>query len=523
MKRTKWKHPEWREAFQPLWRRILLRHMLRYLSLGVIAALGSVLLIFFLSFLTPVENLWKLCLLTGFLITAATAGIGWRKRPSQYQAARIIDRMGLQEKAVTAYELEARDDPMAVLQRQDAVRSLSCFDKRRISLRMPAKHRALNITLSMALIIINLIPNPMDEILKRERELKAEIKEQLEELKESEEKLTAEEALTEEQRLELSGLLAELSEGLKNTENYKEALKEISAAEEKLSALADRIRDENIGRLAEHLALADETKGLAEALSGRDLAGIERELESLKSQLEQSDKKDELAKQLKEAMKKAAEIIKDEEIKGKLMAAADSLSKDQPSAAVDQLGDIMNQAVNAGNAMGDARFTLQQMRSRIARAAGEAQYAQNTGSSGQTSQGGERGQGTGQGESRGQGSGIGEGSSNESSGGSNSDAGGSPNGEGRPGQEAAEKIYEKIYDPTRLGDGGEITNVPGQHTGSGEIITEKGERGLGDFSGYIPYREVYQEYKSEAMKSMDRRSLPPSIQTMVREYFEELD
>jgi hypothetical protein len=84
-------------------------------------------------------------------------------------------------------------------------------------------------------------------------------------------------------------------------------------------------------------------------------------------------------------------------------------------------------------------------------------------------------------------------------------------------------VYEQIYAPERLGDGGEVTHVPGQQTGTGDVTIEEGDRGAGDFSGFIPYKDVYREYRNEAVKSMDRRALPLNVQAMVREYFDALE
>ena len=90
------------------------------------------------------------------------------------------------------------------------------------------------------------------------------------------------------------------------------------------------------------------------------------------------------------------------------------------------------------------------------------------------------------------------------------------------GDENALTVYERIYAPERLGNGGEITHVPGQLTGEGDITRQDDGRDIGNLSGFIPYKDVYQEYRDEAMNSMDRRILPPNIQEMVRLYFDAL-
>ena len=67
------------------------------------------------------------------------------------------------------------------------------------------------------------------------------------------------ESLAHEQRQQLALLMKELAERLEQTGEYKEALKEISKAEEELTALADKVREESIGQLAERLGTLEET------------------------------------------------------------------------------------------------------------------------------------------------------------------------------------------------------------------------------------------------------------------------
>ena len=562
-KKVNWKHSDLKDAFTPIKRRIDMAHMLKYLTLGVLSAMGVILLVIGLSFLIPIENLWQYSLVAGLFTVTLVLVIGWIKRPTVYEAARMTDKFGLNEKVLTACELDDRDDHMAGMQRADAIVTLSKFVKKRISLRIPKSYGIVFLALSLVLVLTNLIPNPLDHVIQGKKELRAEIEEQLYELKEIEEELAAEEALTEEQRQELAKLVDELSEQLKNTGGYKEALKEISKAEDSLAALTDKIREESIGKLAEQLGSLEETQALAQALSDRSPAELENALEQLKEQLEQAEHKDELAESLQEALERAIESMTDGEIKNSLASASNSLSSGQTGAAAEQLGDAMKQAINASNSMGDAKYALQQMRSSIARAAGEFQYAQGSGnSSGQNSNNGSQGnenqsdgnssngnsgensgngqgsgegqgkgngegqgqgngQGQGQGTGNGTGSGVGSGTTNQSTGQGGSGTTGQ-NGNNQQGDPNAHTVYEQIYAPERLGDGGDITNVPGQNSGQGDIISEEDGRGAGSLAGYIPYQEVYQEYRNEAMNSMDRRVLPPSIQNMVREYFDSL-
>ncbi|HHY83742.1 MAG TPA: hypothetical protein GX505_13845 [Clostridiales bacterium] len=578
-KNKEWKHIELKQAFTPVLRRIRMQHMLKYMSVGLQFAMSAALLLSGLSFLMPVEDLWLVCLVSGLIIIALSLAAGWIMRPSLYKCARIADKMGLQEKIVTACELDERDDTIARLQREDAIKSLNAFDKRCIKLNIRKSYGYALILLAIAVVLVNLIPNPMDRIVQEKKAIRAEIKEQLEELKETEKKLAEQDALSYEQQQELAKLVEELADKLKSTDDYKQAIKEISKAEEELSALANKIREESLGGLAEQLNSLEETQVLAKALSDRDPAALENELKQLKEQLEQAANKEELAEKLREALEKSAESMADSEIKNNLTAAANKLSSSQTGDAVSQLGEAMKQAVNASNAMGEARYALQQMRSSIAKAAGRTEYVQGQGNSNvqnsggvsqnngsgnensgqggnggqngqngqnsQNNQNGQSGQGTGEGQGSGtgqsgegqgqqgsgqgnqgnggqSGSGVGSGTTNQSSGQGGSGTTGSLNGNNQMGNENTQTVYERIYAPERLGDGGEITYVPGNPAGEGNVTVEEGERGAGDLSGFIPYKDVFNEYRNEAMNSMDRRVLPPNIQAMVREYFDAL-
>ena len=84
----------------------MIRHMLQYLSAGVLSALAVLLILSGLSFLFPFENLWYACLIAGLSTTALMLIIGWIKRPSAYEVAGMADKLGLQEKVTTACELD---------------------------------------------------------------------------------------------------------------------------------------------------------------------------------------------------------------------------------------------------------------------------------------------------------------------------------------------------------------------------------------------------------------------------------
>jgi hypothetical protein len=489
--------------------------------------------------------------------------------------------MGLQEKVLTALELEDREDAFALLQRRDAIRSLNGFDRKRIPMNVPKHFIMIAGVLAGSIILVNFLPNPMDSVIRQRNRLRSEIGEQLEDLKETaEEELSGNAELTEEQKQELAELVRELTEKLKNTGDYKEALKEISGAEEELASLTDEIQKENLGQLTKQLAASEATRSLADALGNMDAGELEKEIGQLKEKLSAASG-EELAGQLKDALQKAAGAMPAGAMKDSLVSIADQFGNGQSAAAaMEEFGELLESAGGTEDAAGEIKYALQKMRSKVAEAAGQSgpEYAgasgsqstesdpdepdgENTGQSGngnsdsqgnqgQGSQNGQSGSPSGQGSNSGgaqgsqgsagngqgqgsqngsgqgnsgnsgqSGSGVGDGTTNLSSGQGGNESAGSQGD--KTGDENAQSVYERIYDPERLGDGGEVSHVSGQQTGSGETVTEDG-KGVGDLSGYIPYREVYQEYRSEAMNSMDRRILPPNVRGLVRDYFDAL-
>lgn len=532
-----------KKALGPAKKRIILRHLLKYMVIGVIASLGLVVIIRGVSFFIPIESVWKIGIVAGVTLILASVIIGWFKRPSLYKIAKTVDKMGLKEKVITACELSDREDTFAQLQRQDAIVSLNGLNTKSISLRMPKIYYYIITALAFSLVLAYTITNPMDTVIKQRKQLKAELNEQLEELQTTvDESLANEDIMTEEQRLALAGLVNELTEELKETSDYKEALKEISKTEDELSSLIDKMQEENIADLTQQLNQHGVTQSLASAINSTDARDIQAQVDQLKEQLEESESGNDTAKELQDALKKTAESLPTGGLKDGIASIASKLEGGQNSeGAMEELSELLNNATNSESTTGEVKYSLQQMRNKLARSIGEngTQLAQdnsesssesessnnsespspnegNSGQPGDNSEGnqgiGESNQGTGQGnEGNGQGN---EGSG--SSGNSGNVGQGSGIGNGSTND-------EQIYAPERLGDGGEITYVPGQNSNSGETTSEDGGRGIGDLSGFIPYREVFLEYKSEAMAHMERRTLPSNIQGLVRDYFTSLD
>ena len=127
------------------------------------------------------------------------------------------------------------------------------------------------------------------------------------------------------------------------------------------------------------------------------------------------------------------------------------------------------------------------------------------------------GQGSGNGQGKGSGTGAGKGSTNEDAGYSQSNGAQRQAGNGMAQYKTGQ--YESIYDPTRLGDGGEISQSTGKVTQNGEHTQLQLTPGLGNTQGSVPYDQVAGEYRDAAVQSAQQDNLPDYARQWVNDYF----
>lgn len=525
-----------RKALAPIIKRTTLFHMIRYLILGIMLCALYITLCLMLSFFIPLENLVLYIVYGSSLIFATTMIIGWIKRPTADQIGRLTDRYGLNERITTALELQGRDDAFSSLQRQDAVARLGEFDTGKLKLDIPKIWQFIAPFLCIMIIALAIVPNPQTKVIRERRELRLELNEISENLEDAKEKLDKDTSLTKDQKDEMKKMIDELSKKLKQSNDYKEAMKEVSKAQERLASIFKKSSDEKLRAMSDAFKKQDGTQGLGDAIDKRDIDEIKRQMEKYKEALE---KEDNIEKQIMEAMQKAFnEVAKDlpeGELKSKLLSTANALSHDggEGSTTLEKLDELEDEILSMIDGTkddpGDINYALQEAKTSIAQAGNQqdGDTAQNNNgnqnngspSNNQTNQGqtGQQGQG---GNSPGAGAGA-QGSGNGSSGAGVGAGANSPGGGGGIGTSGHD---ESKGDPTRLGDDGKKPEqLKGTPSNQGRTEKINIGKGMGDFGGYIPYGEVLGTYKKQAMDNMDRDIVPPGMKDIVKEYFSALE
>ena len=468
-----------KKALLPVMRRMRLQHGVMGLCWTLLALTAFSLLILILSFFIPLEkrNVWILASLAlsilGFFI-----GLLW---PVSYlQGARKADEQGLKERAQTAWSLRDRQDDMARLQRQDAVAHLQSMP--RIPVRVSAKPLiAAGISLAAALILF-FVPNPQDAVLRQRADLRQRLEKPAVALEKAADRLN-DSVLDKQTVQELRKLLGDLARQTRQARDSREAATQVSQAQQRMERLLSDARN----AASEALGQAG-LDALAEALEAGDMNAMEQALENMDG----------------DALSQAAQNTANAAAASALQAAAQALSSGSAAQAAQALGQLSA----AGLSAGQAAAAMQS-----AKAAALGGQGQGNGQ-GQGQSGGQGGNG------QGAGGGAGQGSTNQdaSSGGAGRQSASAGGREGR--YHLGE--YEQIYDPTRLGDGGEITQSTGTVDENAQMSELTLSPGLGSASGSVPYDQVVGEYQAAAVQRAQEAALPGYAQQWVADYFSAL-
>jgi len=468
-----------KKALSPIRRRIRLQHGLSGLCWGLLGQTAFSLVILILSFFIPLEkrNAW---IIAGLALPCMGLLVGLLWPVSYLQAARKADEQGLKERAQTAWSLQDRQDDMARLQREDAISHLKTMP--RMPLRVSAKPLIAAGACMAAALILFFVPNPQDGVLRQRADLRQKLEKPAAALEKAADKLENS-VLDKKTVQELRRLLGDLARETRQARDSREALTQVSQAQQRMEKLLGDARN----AASEALGQAG-LDALAEALEAGDLSAMQQALESMDG----------------EALSQAAQNAGSAAAASAMQAAAQSLASGNAAQAAQALGQL--------SAQGAASAAMQSAKSAALGGQGQGK--------GQGQGQGQSGSGQG-GNGQGAGSGAGAGSTNE-------DAGaGSPGGKqsasagGREGRYHLGE-YEQIYDPTRLGDGGEITQSTGQVDENAQMSELNLSPGLGNTAGSIPYDQVVGEYQAAAVQRAQEAALPGYAQQWVADYFSAL-
>ena len=474
-----------RSALRPVKGRMRVLRAVRCMCWGLMAGAALCAAILLASFFVPMHDR-ALYLLLAALCPPALAGLAGLLWPvGTARAACKADDCGLKERVQTALAVQNRQDDMARLLRRDALRSLQTL---RVRKAMPVRAARLPLYIAAGLMLacgaMFLIPNPQDAVLRAQRQLHQKIAAQQEKLNDAQKQLE-QAKLTDKQLQELRKILGDLARETGRAKDQREAMTSISRAQEQLNRLlnegknaaVDALSQQGLDSLAQAMAQAqgDASQALEDAMQGMDQQALSQALAEAAEQAAAG------------GMEEAAQALN---------AAAQAAASGSISGAAQALGQL----TSASMAASQMSAALQSAKTAVS---GAAQSA--------AGQGGAKSDGSGKGP------GAGKGSTNEDAGYSQSNGAQRQAGSGMAQYKTGQ--YESIYDPTRLGDGGEISQSTGKVTQNGEHTQLQLTPGLGNTQGSVPYDQVAGEYRDAAVQSAQQDNLPDYARQWVNDYF----
>lgn len=565
---------ELKELLEPVKRRLLLRQLARGLARYSLWAMGTGILLLLAARLFPIPYYPSLTI--GLLVLAIAGWVTYTvfRPPAWEAAAREADRLGLSERAMTAWEYRENSSPIAAMQREDTLRRMR-HQLPEILQRLPIwtftrRPVALYGIVAGIWLLLLVMPNSMDAIL-QERALTAQAAQSVEKkIEEAVEEAKKNDKLTEEQKQQLTDVLDELKQELAEKKSLMEQFNALEKAEKELLAIQEKglQKQEALRQMQQKLEQYEALQDAAKALAKEDQEALLEAMKAVSKLLESfsAEQQEELARLLEEMAQIAASIEggKDdlEQIAENLKQAAESLRNGNLPRSFQEMKEAFVQAMqqnaqmqNMGFQMAQSLAALQQSQMSLGQAAvgnnshgagmasqgnngtpGAASPGQGTpgstpangqgqssGSGPNSAQGQGSGQGQGEGSGPGQGSGSGSGQGQGQGQGSGSGTGGMGTGGGGTGAGLGGGSHELVNVPSERIAGDGPTDTVGGPLGEGASETRQSSQARVSSGTARPYEEVFQQYEQFARDSLEHQLIPAEYQEMVKDYFTKIE
>ncbi len=529
-------------------RRARLQHSIALSLFGASCGLGLALIIALAARLTPLFDQPTLIGLSAALAVAglaAAASFPWARhaRTPLLAWARAFDqRFDLKDRLSTALEVSAgscvtRSDVIRYAQRRDAGAAAAGIDVRaQLPLRVPRRDVIAALILLIALLLALFLPNPQQEALARQEQLRQAIAQQAEQLEQAKQAI-AQSSLSDAQKQAAIQALEDAQRALSDPNvTPEEALAALNEAQAKLDALNDLTAHqlaEDLRRAGQRLPADSLTNPLANALANQD---FERAADALRDvgrvgqdggQPDQTaaqraaDQLDQLARGVQNSSPELAQHLRE---------AAQHLRQGESAAAQQQLEQAAQileraQAANqAGQALERAQAHAESARRSIAQQASSPDQAGSPGQGqrGDPSTGSLRAREDGPADGRSASSSSDAAGAGRAADGSARTLPGDATGANQAGKSDDVGTSNLVYAPRRIGGDGQAVVLPDAQSPSVPDPAGRASPAPAG-SGNVPYEQVYGDYARAADEALQRGRVPPEMRDYVRDYFSSLN
>lgn len=481
---------EFLESLKPLKQKLLIERCINYFIIGITLSLILCTITIVLSkfvFISNFKNKLFIYILLGLVFSIFMIIF---KRPDIYEVAKIGDTLGFKERFITAIELSSNNDnnTMYPLVLKDAIEqakgaNFNSLYKINISSK---KYIALIVAL-IATVVSGFIPVIEADKINKQASLKQTVNDKLEEIDELSKQI---------ENNKLKEQLKELSKELKEVSSEAEVIKAVQKAQYKLKEIENKTAPKSIKELGQQLAKNELTKQLGQNLQNLSANKLKNDLDNLKNEL-QNMSANELKKLANDMQTLAQQLEQDNNLKSLINSFSEALAStnlEQINNSLDALGSELDKTLSESKELKEAI-------DKINKILNDNKSSTNQSINNTTSDNNSQAQ-------------NGNSNSNKSNGG---DGGVPASGRGTGSIENKDGTMnnsknletEKVYIKGELNESGKI-----------EKIEQKGD---GDVGQIIRYDRVYNEYKQEALKSLNDESIPDGMKNLVEDYFSSLE
>lgn len=511
-------------GLKPLRKRLYINRMLSIMLTALCVGVYADMVIIIMAKLMYISCLWikvitipAFCAVIGLAITIIL-------RPKYDEVAGLGDSLGYKERFLTAYELLSKENNSDIekMMVEDAVKTAESADfKALYPIHINDKYlMGLFIGIVLCVVLV-LIPSPLSEKILDEKMLKEEIAEEIKNIKE----INGEPELTEKQQKAVTKEIEKLEKMMRKVKTEGEAVKELQKSQQELKKIVNEAQNKSLKELSEKLSENELTRNLGEMLKNGNTEKFKEEIENVSNELANMSKEDinNWAKALNETAEK---LSSDNEAKELINQLTETMSRElnedtlnEINGKLDEFADMVDELSKENKELKEA---VDKINKAMADSSNELSGNNSKSTNDENSQNNSQQQGANDGQSQQQGEGNGSQQNEEggaAAGGSNSQngqqGGGSQRGTGHI-------ENENVYSRQAEGYGEYDAEIDGEKNSGGSEI-EKDVKTIGEAGQSIGYKEIYQEYKEDALNSMESEDIPYGVREIVKDYFTRLD
>ena len=534
---------ELKRLLSPLKSAVIKNNLINFLIAALFLSIAADTAVTLISKFVLIYNRNTILIVLPLLLFVLAFILAFALVPSTEKLCLMADKLGFDERCVTAYELLSRgkNAEMEMLEVTDTIDRLRKTDveekyKPKIWLWM-LKASGL---LFVVFVLCYVLPSPKQAELDEQREVHEKAVNEYEKVEKAAENLNLDKQAEKEVKRELKSLKKRIAKA----KTTQEAVSEIRETQQQLKQIEKS--NSSAKELSEALKENENTRALGEALQSGNLAQTKQQLQMLNNAISGMSQQQlsQLAKQMSQTAQK---LQNDDQAKELLNQLSDKLQNDPNmqdiSDLINQLDKTLEQQAQ-NNA--DLKQALQEVNNALENSAnsmqGKPQTNQQNGQQGQNGQSGQQGQ-NGQDGQNGQQGQQGQNGQNGQSGqqgqsgqsgqngqqgqsgqsGQNGQQGqnGQSEGGGGSGRGSGHIENENIY--TQLnGKNSTDVQLSGKENENGGY-TKGEETGDGPAGELVPYGSVVEQYSAEALEDVNNSDLPSGMEGIVKDYFTDLN